>query len=129
MIIKSALNEIHQISKFCPNPKRAISLSKAVVEFNMKLAKRTLRKNLLQNLQKKCLGTKDAEQIEIKLRRENDLGKRDEEIIKHIMNKKIKDAEKDEKNIRREFKNSKHLVNSEIEYKSEEGKILRRIQK
>ena len=67
---------------------------------------------MLQNLQKKCLGTKDAEQIEIKLRRENDIGKRDREIIQHIMNKKIKDAEKDEKNIRREFKNSKYLVNS-----------------
>ena len=67
MIFKSALTEIHQISKLCPNPIEALSLSKAVVEFNMKLAKRTLRKNLLQNLQKKSLGTRDAEQIEIKL--------------------------------------------------------------
>ena len=47
MIFKSALTEIHQILKFCPNPKRALSLSKAVVEFNTKLAKRTLRKKLV----------------------------------------------------------------------------------
>ena len=104
MIFKSALTEIHHISKFCPNPKRALSLSKAVIELNMKLAKRTLRKNLLQNLQRNSLGTKDAEQIEIKLRRENNHGKRDSEIIKHIMNKKIRDAERDEKNVRRELK-------------------------
>ena len=129
MIIKSALTEIHQFSKLCPNPKRALSQSKAVIEYNMKLAKRTLRMNLLQNLQKQSLGTKDAEQIEIKLRRETDKGKRDTGIIRHIMEKKIKDAEKDEKNTRREFKTAKDLVNSEIDYKSEEGKILRRIQK
>ena len=45
------------------------------------------------------------------------------------MNKKIKDSQKDERSIRREFSNIKSLVNTEVEYKSEEGKILRRIQK
>ena len=107
MIIKSALTEIHQLSKFCPNPQRALSLSKAVVEINMKLAKRTLRKDLLQNLQRKSLGTRDTEHIEIKLRRETNKDKRDKEIIMHIMNKKIKDAEKDEVTMRREFRNTK----------------------
>ena len=120
---------IHQLSRLCPNPQKALSLSKGVVELNMKLAKRTLRKDLLKNLQKRSLGTKDAEQVEIKLRRENTNGKRDAEIIKHIMNKKIKDAEKDENIIRREFKNTKKLVNNEVKYISEEGRILRRIQK
>ena len=75
------------------------------------------------------LGTRDAEQIELKLRRESNESRRDEEIIKHIMNKKIKDSQKDERSIRREFSNIKSLVNTEVEYKSEEGKILRRIQK
>ena len=94
----------------------------------MKLAKRTLRKDLLNNLQRKSLGTKDSEHIEIKLRRETNAKRRDEEIIKHIMNKKIKDAEKDELTIRREFRNSKVLVNTEVQYRSEEGKLLRKIQ-
>ena len=84
------MTEIHQLSKFCPNPQRALSLSKAVVELNMKLAKRTLRKDLLNNLQRKSLGTKDTEHIEIKLRRETNAKRRDEEIIKHNMNKRMK---------------------------------------
>ena len=47
----------------------------------------------------------------------------------HIMNKKIMDAEKDERTIRREFKNAKDSVNEEVEYISDEGKTLRRIQR
>ena len=45
------------------------------------------------------------------------------------MNKKIMDAEKDERTIRREFKNAKDSVNEEVEYISDEGKTLRRIQR
>ena len=77
MIVKSALTEIHQISENCPNPPRALSQMKAMVELNVKLAKRNLRKDLLQNLQRKNYGTKDAEQIEIKLGRESDTNVRD----------------------------------------------------
>ena len=127
MLIKSALTELNFISLNSTNPPRALSLMKAVIGLNIKLAKRTLTSNLLQNLLKKDLATNDAENTEMRLRRR--INVIDKEFLKYIMKKKLNDALEDENEIRRKFHEAKKNVEEEVEFRSKEGKKFREIQK
>jgi len=119
-IPRSALPVLWIISTLFPNPWRANRAMKTALKTNIKLTKRTLTLNLLRTMQREKLGTKDAEKIAAELSRNSNT--RNSEIVKDVMKWKIKDAENDLKNVKKEYITARNEVREAVPWKSEAGR-------
>lgn len=70
-------------------------------------------------MQREKLGTKDAEKIAAELNRNS--SKRNPETVKDVMKWKIKDAETDLRNAKKEYINARNDLRKEVPWRSEAG--------
>ena len=87
MMFRKTLAQIRFTSNFLPDPQRAERAMCNFLNCSIKLCKRVLKKDLLNNLYKHGVGTNDVELCVYKLSRNSTRKCRDNEIVKFIMKK------------------------------------------
>ena len=113
-MLRQTLALIKIITMFLPDPPRAERAMINLVMCSFKLCKKVLTKDLLSVLAKRCIGTNEVENCVKKLCRSSVRMDRDNEMIKFIMNRKLRDATYQEREVRKEYKKRNYEYNQVV---------------
>ena len=110
-MFRQTLAHIKLLSYVSPDPPRAERAMFDCITCSLKLCKRVLTRELLRTLVKCGVGTNDVENV-----CKSNVGgkKRDVSMIKFIMSRKLRDANIEEKRVRREYGKKSMEVNKVI---------------
>ena len=102
-MLRETFAQITYLSQHLPDPARADRAMHGLLCANLKLARRTLTKNILKKLMWLGVGTNDVEKYVEKVCKQNVRKARNSKLIRDTMRTKVADAEYVEKQSRKEF--------------------------